>query len=664
MKSYFSIILVLFLCGTIYGQFEKVSTKPVHQHRGRALALHEVSAGPHVLSNNYDVAFYRFDLSAGNTSAHLEGSVTIGATSKTSSLDTFACELVDYYTIDSVLIDGEKCPLTRSGHDVFVVPQSPIGAGSLFEATFYYSGEIPKNIQDADFGISNNPAYKITYTLSEPYFAKYWFPCKQDLLDKADSVMINVVTDSGLVVGSNGLLVNRMPLDEGKVLHQWRSSYPIAYYLISLCIGDYQEYSYYAPLPDANDSVLVQNYLYNNPGVLDANQYYLDLTGELIYIFSELYGPYPFAEEKYGHCMAPFPGGMEHQTMSTMVGFDFELVAHELAHQWFGDMVTCATWQDIWINEGFATYSPFLALERLGNQFPIQLMQQYVNEVMASAPSGSVFIPESEFAIDYTDFNDLYNLTWRIFSWPLSYAKGAIILHMLRHEINNDELFFNILRTYGENYRFSNATGADFREIAENTTGLDLRYFFDQWYYDQGYPVFRIRWYQEGDELRIESRQGPSVPGGTFFRLTMDYYVRTSAGDTLLRLEQTEAIQTYSIPVDGQVAEINANPYANVLARIEQIHEETFAPATITGEQDKHGITIWPNPAAEYIWVSNPDNLSGSITILDHTGRKLLTCSLENGTTELPVYKLTSGAYIIRILTDDEQHSETIIVGR
>ena len=251
----------------------------------------------------------------------------------------------------------------------------------------------------------------------------------------------------------------------------------------------------------------------------------------------------PFFNEKYGHCETQLGGGMEHQTMSTMGNFSFHLIAHELGHMWFGDHVTCATWSDIWINEGFATYSDYLANEFiLGNESAKAFITKAQDHAM-NENAGSVYVPESE----------IYpGNEWRIFNGRLSYDKGASIIHMLRHEIQNDQIFFDILKGFMNEYGGGTATGEDFKTVAEEISGIDLYTFFNQWYYGQGFPIYSYRyWQNEEKTLFISSTQTTSSGHTSLFEMLMDYRINFSDGtDTLVRLKQTDNLNVFSLNLE------------------------------------------------------------------------------------------------------------------
>lgn len=658
MKLLISCVFYSFYLLT-YSQFyenNNASTRNSYTENSRATSVRQEL---HPLMQNYDVKHYLFDLEAGNTSAFLKGSVTIGFRNLVESLDTFVFELVEYYAIDSILLAGVHADYTREGDFIKVIPGILIEKNSLANCQVFYRGELPVNIQKNGFGISHDQQYASTFTLSEPYYAKYWFPCKQDLIDKADSVFVTVTTDSGLVVGSNGLLYRKTILENKQVKHEWQSRYPIAYYLISISIAEYIEYNFHVNIPGLADSLLIQNFLFDS-STLKKNKTAIDQTGDLILAYSNLFGPYPFLKEKYGHCMVPFSGGMEHQTLSSMGFFNEELIAHELAHQWFGNSVTCASWQDIWINEGFATYSPFLAIEYQNGKFPTQMMTEYINNLMYGAYSGSTFVPTADFDLDYNNIDDLNALTNRIFNWYLSYNKGAVILHMLRHEINDDALFFRILKVFVQEFSNGNASGENFQMLTEKESGRNFDYFFKQWYYGEGYPRYQIQWKQTGDLVRIESKQSSNNSTTEFFRMTLDYLIHSTNGDTLIRFEQTSKNQIFEIPFQEEITNIEVDPNSNSLLEIVSLEKIDLVPSTTKIGWD-FDIEVFPNPFVNELYITNPTGNEIMLILREFTGELIGNYSFNSYKETLFLSDLSNGIYFLEIRSGKETASLKVL---
>ena len=658
MKRYFLGIVTILFVLKLYGQdhFEKSilpNAGSLHQNKyDKAQPMYNP------LSDRYDVKFYKIDLEVQNTSVYLEGSATIGAVVTASILDTFVAELHPEYTIDSIIVNGTLENFARDYDDIIIPLTSSLAESEWIETQIFYHGAIEMSFSA---GIMHSDIYGVTYTLTEPLYAKDWFPCKQVLTDKADSASIFITTGESLKVGSNGLLTNVVPLGGGKIRHEWKTYYPIAYYLISMAVGDYYEFNIYAKPEGLEDSILIQNYLYD-ASYLSYYKDDIDKTAELIEIFSELFGMYPFPEEKYGHCMAPIGGGMEHQTMTTISSFNFMLVAHELAHMWFGDYVTCGTWQDIWINEGFATYCHLLALEHLNGVFPTSEMQGYHSDQIGFVYDGSIFIPASQFDIDYSREIEVYSLTGRIFDWYLSYEKGAIILHMLRYELNDDEMFFSILRAFLSQYKFSNAIGTDFKAVAENISGKDLTDFFSQWYFGEGYPVYDIQWFQESDTVYFRSIQTSSAPSTPLFRMTMDYRLVYSGNDTIIRLYQGENEQIHRVYFPEPVTRVSIDPGSWVLKNIHSLEEEEFPVGISTPANDEQRIQLYPNPVKEKLTVRINNDLSMKrITLYTSTGQVITSFSTEDQAYEFDISSLDNGLYCIEIITASERFLKKIV---
>src|SRR5690606_452711 len=349
-----------------------------------------------------------------------------------------------------------------------------------------------------------------------PFSAYEWWPCKQVLTDKADSVEVWITTDATNKAGSNGLLQQVVSLPNNKARYEWKSRYPINYYLISVSVARYVEYSIYANPTGAPQPILIQNYIYDNPQTLPNFQNDINQTADMLEAFSDLFGLYPFHEEKYGHCMAPISGGMEHQTMTTQGFFEFTLTAHELMHQWFGNYVTCASWEDIWLNEGFATYGEYLAYEKLVSRAAADNYMNSVHNNVKSQPGGSVYVA------------DIANEN-RIFSSRLSYNKGSTLVHTLRYLVNDDNLFFVALREFLFQFRFGTATSADLISVLESEIGMDFSDFVNQLFYGEGFPTYDVKWNYKNGNLYVENNQSVSAAATTpLFTLPVEYRLTTA----------------------------------------------------------------------------------------------------------------------------------------
>ncbi len=512
------------------------------------------------LEEKYDVKFYFLDLFVDGTSINIKGSTSINF-QMLDNADTIAFELGNNASIDSIFINESRTFSYHHSEDLIKIFPS-----TLFDKTSFYTLKVFYHTNEQTGsglykGVSQGSETKYkkqaTWSLSEPFQAKDWFVCKQDLNDKADSVWVYITTPKSQMAGSNGLLTKITPLKNNQHRFEWKSKYPIAYYLISFSVSDYIDYSFYVSAPGWEDSLLVQNFIYNDKNILKHEKERIDATADLLIYFSQIFGPYPFRQEKYGHCMAPMGGGMEHQTMTTLVNFNFELVAHELAHQWFGDNVTCASWRDIWVNEGFASYAEYLALEALKGKKEASAWMVYAHSFALNYPDASIYLSPEE-AKDHD----------RIFDYGLTYKKGAAILHMLRKEINNDDLFFQAFREYQNQFRDSVALTRDFLEVVNQVTNDDYSWFFDQWYYGKGFPVIQTTWNQDTDSAHVEVLQHSSSNEQQFFRANIDYkFIFEDGSDTTLRFKLTKNLEKFSIGLDKRVEGVLEDPDGDILMK-------------------------------------------------------------------------------------------------
>lgn len=522
------ILLALSCFLTFNGNAQPAET--VSENCGRAKDLQtgqQVSYYQFPSMNKYDVKYLKIDLALEAGSRIIAGS-SLTTARAVAVMDSFIIELKNNLVVDSVILNGTNHIYSHSADHIYVPLPVAIPVGGLVTAEIFYHGTTGNGIFSGTLP-SNGLIY--TATVSESYQAREWFPAKQILTDKIDSADLFFTTATSNKVGSNGLLMSVQPALTGKSRYHWKERYPMNYYMPSFAVGNYLEYVNFAkPLSITPDSILIQHYIVNNPAYLASVKANLDKTPAFLEKMSELFGLYPFRNEKYGHAHAAIGGGMEHQTMSTMAAFTPSLIAHELGHQWWGDNVTCATWNHIWLNEGFATYCDYLMTEKLNSLMtltPAAQMQSYHNSVM-SAPGGSVYVPDAS----------LYDEA-RIFSHRLSYNKGASIIHNLRFELQDDNVFFQALKNYQQQYKNSVATTDDFKRVVETASGRNLSDFFNQWCYGEGFPTVHVTYLKEGSGvLVLRVSQTVSMPGVTpFFKGIYELKVTSSTGDTTYKIK-------------------------------------------------------------------------------------------------------------------------------
>lgn len=604
------------------------------------ISFSRVDADLVVDTSGYDIKYLRLELEASDSSAYIRGK-TVCIFLVNRDIPTISFELSDKYIVDSVFINHQ--PVSWQHNNNRIVINASFLQNQLLESEIFYAG----NAGGSGFfsGISNQTDRQwnvpVTWTLSEPFSARDWFPAKQVLTDKIDSSEVVVTVPARCKAGSNGLLIKVDTLPDSRMRYHWKSSYPIAYYLISMAVANYQEYTFYARPYGMNDSLPVVNYVYNHPALLDSYREDINKTKDLIEFYSELLKGYPFPEEKYGHCLAPMGGGMEHQTMTTLSNFGFLLVAHELFHMWFGDKVTCSSWSDIWLNEGFASYGEYLALHHFeGKQAAIQWMNQ-AHSFAFAMPEGRVYVPPEETTNVY-----------RIFNYNLSYKKGAAILHMLRFETNDDSLFFSALREYLDQYRYGCASVNDFIAVYNRVTGRNWQFFFDQWYYGQGYPIVQVSWQQIGKNILLNVSQKGSSTNTPFFRFTLPVTIYYAGGDSVVLLKIDQAEQYFSVNFPYKIAGIAANTGADILAKT------TVIPMDTSGKL----MHIYPNPAAGKVKVDFLNqNVSRSISIVNLAGQTVWKQN-RNKSFEVDISCWNPGVYILMVTEGTLQYAARLVI--
>lgn len=588
-----------------------------------------------VFEDEYDIRNIHFDLQLSDESAALTGAVTTIGIVTSPLMDRYTFELDDTLIIDSVVLNGAILPVTSNGKIRTVMPGAALPKGTLFSARVHYRG-YPRGATDIhNPGLHHDTATNITFSMAEPYFAHLWWPCKQSLRDKIDSVSMWITVPAGVSAGSNGLLERVTTMDAGKRRYEWKTRYPIDYYLISVAVSKYYEYSYMMRFDNSTDSMPIVNYIINTPLEIARIKPWLDSTALLINYMSELFGRYPFWKEKYGHCQTPSGVNMEHQTMTSTKFPRLNVVVHELAHQWFGNQVTCGAWHDIWLNEGFATYAQYLAYDKYDGLGPTYM--RIIQEHATSAIDGSVYVT------DTTNWN-------RIFDGRLTYNKAACVIHMLRYVVNDDAKFFGILRAYLQQFSFGNATTNDFKLAAEKATGMALDTFFTQWIYGEGYPYLSANWNQVNDAVFLRIRQASSAPWSTFhFSMEVPIRFYSVSGDTTLRIPINDDTHELRYVFDKKVDSIAIDPDRWLLFR--KAGDPLRDPGLNLLPETP---SVNPNPATGWLYVSYKNLKEASLIIQDAAGRKAITERLtwDAGIAPIDISYLPKGIYLYQVVSD------------
>lgn len=452
-------------------------------------------------------------------------------------------------------------------------------ADSLYRFTIRYAGIPPVNpngfgsFMTAKHGPDSVP---VLWTLSQPYGCRDWWPAFQALGIRADTTRLVANIPIGMRVGGPGLL-KRIDTLANRVVYHWEHAYSMPPYLLGLAVSEYEVLEQRIPIAGTNDTVYVLDYVY-----LEDTAYAFPrlrtLLPPMLQRFSDRFGPYPYLREKYGHMqISIFSGGMEHSTMSSMGSWDYSLMVHELAHQWFGNMVTCASWRDIWVNEGFATWMVSLCLEDLlDNGFWWPGWKRLTRESAWRVPHGSIYVRDTA-------------LTTTIFFQRLTYHKASFVLHALRYQLGDSVLFAG-LRNYLNDpmLQWAFATTEHIRFHLEQASGKDLRNYFDRYIYGEGYPHYLLRWTQDNGQLFLHVQQ--QQPNPQLFPFQLDLPVRVYlAGDSIdLRLPFAGEQQTYRFDLASAVDSLVFDPDINILMLPAVVQRQTAAIAgkikVLTGE--------------------------------------------------------------------------------
>ncbi|MCW3104611.1 MAG: aminopeptidase [Bacteroidetes bacterium] len=616
---------------------------PAMEQKAHEGMFRSVMAGA---ANTYDITYNRCEWYINPAVRYIKGAITTHFKPTVISFNQIEFDLDASFTIDSVKFHGMQLTYVQlPGSILRINLPSVLPVNIIDSISVHYQG-VPPNTGFGSFvdNTHGTPPVPVIWTLSEPFGARDWWPCKQDLNDKIDSVDVIVTCPQAYRAASNGVLLSEMLSGTDKIYH-WKTRHRIAAYLVAFAVTNYVAYSDYVPL-SPTDSIEVLNYVYPE-SLADAQSQTPDIIN-VISLYDSLTIVYPFADEKYGHAQFGWGGGMEHQTMSFVVAFNHSLLAHECAHQWFGDHITCGSWQDIWLNEGFATYFEGLTEERY---FPSTWYTWKHDKIVniTSNPGGSVLCDDT-------------TSVGRIFDGRLTYNKGSYLLHMLRWKMG-DSLFFLALKNYlntpglAANY----AKTQDLKAVLEATSGQNLTNFFNQWYYGQGYPSYQVAYGQSGSMVTVKIDQTQSHPSVSFYEMPVPVKFIGTTQDTTIVFNHTFSGQTFTANIAFPVSSAQFDPELWILSNNN----------TIIGIEDHelaaNRVDVYPNPATDHLTVMLQLKEKSAVTvgIYDVSGRKVrsenITADAGKSTAAIDISALSAGVYEVRITGTAFSASQKIV---
>ena len=581
-------------------------------------------------SNNFKVNFYRCTWKADPAVRYIDGKVAAYFTI-TSATNNIIFDLTNVLIVDSVLFRNQKIGFMQNANATLSL-QLPINlvAAQKDSVVMHYHG-VPDNTGFGSFIQYNHNGVPVIWTLSEPYGSKDWWPCKNGMDEKADSIDITIIHPSQYKSTSNGLLQNENTVGNLTTTF-FKHRYPIASYLVAFSVTNFVTFNNAVQLGNVNLPMVT--YVY--PESLNDFKTGTGKVLNALQLFHNTFGTYPFIKEKYGHTQFGWGGGMEHQTNSFIISIDEGLIVHELAHQWFGDKITCGSWQDIWLNEGFATFCTNYYFEKYGSVFTKLIITNHLASIV-SQPGGSVFVT------DTTNVNNIFNSR-------LSYYKGAFVLRMLRFTLG-DSLFFKGVRQYQNDaaLQYGFARTADFKRNMEEASGKNLDYFFNQWIYGQGYPSFKVEWNQnQNNWARIKVSETTSHPSINFFKTPLALTFKNAT-------QQKTIVVQCNANNEESWADIGFAADTVLVDRDLQLiskNNQSIKIATASFVQNE--VKAFPNPVSSqlYLSIKNPTEKKLTVQLYSSIGQllwnQLFDTPGQDELLQIPFSNYPKGVYLLK----------------
>jgi aminopeptidase N len=481
-----------------------------------------------------DVQHYRLDLRVDPASKSLRGVVEVRAQFLSNTPAQLTLDLSRALTVDAVTLDGKPTDFRHDDDRILIeVRQAPPKGESLSIAVTYHGTP-----QGNGFTFAQRNGQPAISNYGMPFTARQWWPNKDDPADKADSADIAITVPTPLTAASNGKLVATDSNADGTRTFRWRVGYPIYPDTVSVAIAEYVVFEDRYTAGDGTTMPL-QFYVFA-PDEAKARRDF-SVIPDIMRSHVHRFGEYPFLREKYGVAEFATYSFREHQTLPSyaekLITGDHAndaVLAHELAHQWFGNSLSVGDWRHVWLNEGFSTYAAMLWQEGRDGHAAYRTQ---MNKLAQDELHGPIFMA------DVTDNKKLFG--------SATFDKGAWVLHMLRH-VMGDAQFFEALRTYVTEYRYRNVRTEDFRAVCERVYGKSLEWFFAQWIYGVARPTYRVSWTGAEDRLALTIRQVQTEAPA--FAMPIDVLVKTASGAKRHTVWNDHSEQTFEISLDGNSA--------------------------------------------------------------------------------------------------------------
>ena len=646
MKSLFQLILSLAFLIYSTGIFAQMDR--INPHEFDVKSAVDVADWYPIEDTTYDVHFYHIDVEIAVDSVWMSGEVKFLVSSKINGFNSLFIDLDQTFEIES--ISYPVSDYTFSDDVIHLNLENNYNIDDTLSFTIKYRGypQMPGGYKGLRYE-THNGNEPIIASLSTPYLAHSWWPCKDGTTDKADSIYMDISVKDTIISGlpllalSNGLLVNTSS-DGIMKKYEWRHRYPIVPYYVMVAISNY---AYFQQIyEDGDDSFPIDYYVFQSH--LEAAQSGVSPMPEAIAFFSDIFGPYPFREEKYGMTQLGYYGAIENQTNTIInrMSEDYWMVSiHELAHMWFADNITCENWHHAWVNEGFASYAEALYIEDV---YDMEAYHDYVQS-FSFKESGTLYL------------DDISDPFYGVFQ-SIVYNKGAYVLHMLRGVLG-DEIFFDCLYQYAtnENYQYAWANTENFQSLCEELSGENLEYFFSQWIYQERYPKYRYNFISTTSQTEVVLQQSQGILGWPeLFTMPLPLLFHFEDGsDTTIKVFNDEIEAHYSFNFSQEVIDVEVDPEKWILRDV------TFDDNILVGlnSTETPNIKIYPNPNNGNFTIQFDNNSlleEHQVKVLSSNGK--VFSHLRTRSSIMEIQSLPRGVYLIEIENDERRTMKKLVV--